>query len=652
MATTALIFKQFDGGIATSDKVGLKFSHAYSQSVDFRSNPAQLTVLPQPTREDAGVVKDLIQNEVMTPDGTIYAVGDAGAFYKRTTAGAWSKVADVGHGTAGLDYRRDTDNIYIPTRKSVSLYQGVSGLSPAMYMNYYGPSYSTSDNSATVGFNVQAYTPGPAGQTYTLGTAVLENQTNLRYFQSDIEPLVKISIFVVNKGTGDWTITLHDGTNKVLATSTVTNANLVNNTFNDFTFSTATNGQVRIYVAPNARTYHIHLTSTVADGTASCATTNDLSTCSLEVWADRLVMTNNNLHPMARFLQYECFGNANYLSIWEPISDPPTNAEWQRHKLVFPMDYECCGLAVQNEFIAIALEKNTSSNTSVPQEGLIAFWDGTSPTYNYFVKVPEGSPYAIHEYKNVIYYYAGGSWFAIASPTTQPVKIRTMPNSDLNYSHADSYIKIYPYAATVRKSIHLMAYPSATTNTSINYGVYSWGAIDKNFPESFGYNYLISTGSQNYSVSNNLMIGMVKNFGDTLHISWRDSSSDGGYGIDVVNNSSSPASTFSWQSLIFDNGSTTKIKKAIALRIGYLPLPSGATITPQYQIDRSGTWVGPTAFSNTVLYKSNTNMCQIDIPEGDFREIQVGFTGAATTSTPTITSVVLVFNDNREEEKF
>ncbi len=145
---------------------------------------------------------------------------------------------------------------------------------------------------------------------------------------------------------------------------------------------------------------------------------------------------------------------------------------------------------------------------------------------------------------------------------------------------------------------------------------------------------------------------LVKSFGDTLHISWQDTSSDGGYGIDVVNNSSSPASTFKWESLIFDNGSTAKIKKATSIRIGFLPLPDGATITPKYQIDRNGTWSTDSTFSNTNLYKSYTSMCQIDISEGDFHEIQIGFDGTATTATPTITSVILVFDDNRMENLY
>lgn len=648
MAGVPLIFKNFSGGWSTDLKFGIKNSFASSQSIDFRKSPSQMTILPGTTREDNGIVKDLIQNEVMGSDGTIYAIGSLGSFYKRTTGGIWSKEADIGIGTFGLDYRKDTDAIYIPTSKSVSLYNNVSTATAAMYMNFYGPSIAMGNNSDIVGFNVNPYQTSST-LTTAIGTTLLENNTNKRYFQSDIEPLIKISIFVTNKGTGDWTLTLHDGTDSVLGTATITNANLVNNTFNDFTFTSASNGQVRIYVTPNARTYHFHITSTVSDGTVSSSATNDLSTADCEVWADRLVKTNNGIHPMARFLQYEVFGNGNYVSVWEPISTPPTNAEWQRHRLVFPSEYESCGLAVQNEFLVTALEKVTTSGSTRQQEGLLSFWDGTSPTSNYFVKVPEGSPQCVHEYKNVIYYYAGGDWFAIGSPTTQPTKVRSMPGSATEFSGANSMFKVYPYAATVRRGIHLMGYPSETTNTSVNFGVYSYGSVDKNFPDSFGYSYVISTGSQNYSVSNNLKIGMVKNFGDTMHISWQDSL-NGGFGVDLVDNTSSPAQTASWRSLVFDAGIPTKIKNAMYLKVSYLPLPDGATVTPVYSIDRGTEQIGKT-FSNAILYKSRTNFCRIDIPESEFNEIQIGFNLAATTLTPTITSVGLWFDpqaDNAE----
>lgn len=676
MAVIPLVLKSFEGGLATDQKVGIKNSFAPSAgtgdlgsyALDFRKSPSQVTVLPGFAREDNGVVRDLVQNEVMASDGTIYAIGNAGSFYRRNTSGAWSKEADIGVGTFGLDFRKDTDSIYAPTNKSVSLYNNVSGTSgsPAMYMNYYGPTFSTSNNSGTVGFNVAAYQSGNS-YSYVPPTAISENSSDLRYFQSDIEPLQRIAVFITAKGSGNWTLTLHDGLNNVLGTATVSNASLVNNTWNDFVFSSAPNGQVRIYVTPNARTYHIHVTSTVADGSLSTAVNQDLSQCDLEVWADKLVMTNNGMHPMARFLQYECFGNGNYISVWEPISNPepvvdtssPTavgvfNQEWLRHRLTFPMEYENCGLAATNEFLVMAMEKTTSTPTSTQQEGIIAYWAGSSPTYDYYFKVPEGSPYGLHEYKNSIYYYAGGSWWAVSPPSTNPVKIRTMSGTDTEYSGAAAPIVVYPYTSTVRRGIHLMGFPSTTTNTSINYGVYSWGSVDKNYPESFGYSYLLGTGSTNYSVSNNLTIGMVKNFGDTLHISWRDSSASGGYGVDVINNASVPAVNSSYNSLIFDNGFTSKRKKALYLLASFASLPSDASFVLKYKIDRASTWTYSTPFTAANLLLTTNygkDYARWDIGGDYFYELQIGMDITSGTVTPAGTSITLVFDDCREEDE-
>ena len=111
MSTLPVVFNRFEGGWGTSKKIGIKHSASYTQAVDFRKDPSQLTVLPGTAREDAGVVKDLVQNEVMTADGKIYAIGNNGYIYRRTTAGVWSLFATQSAGTFGMDYRNDTDSI-------------------------------------------------------------------------------------------------------------------------------------------------------------------------------------------------------------------------------------------------------------------------------------------------------------------------------------------------------------------------------------------------------------------------------------------------------------------------------------------------------------------------------------------------------------
>lgn len=432
MSVKVVVNTTFYGGIATDKRLGPKASAAYTQALDFRKSPTQLSVLPKLTREDQGTVRDLVLKEVMTSSGTIYGYGDAGYFYKRSTAGVWSMEGKLTTGTGGMDYRQDANSIYLTSSKAASLYNQLDS-TPQLFPDYYGPSYSTYNNTDNMGFNVNAYQAGST-QTTTLGTTIIENNTSRRFFQTDIEPLVKVSVFVVAKGTGNWTLTLHDGLNNVLGTKTIANASLVNNTWVDFFFTAAANQQVRAYVAPNARTYHVHVTSTVADGTISSSAINNMSTSDLQVWADRFVVTNNGLHPMIRFQQFEVMGNGNYLSVWEPITDVPTNIEWQRHRLKFPQEYEVCGLAVQNEFLVIAAGKTTVRNTSTPQEGILFFWDGTSNTYNYFIEIPEGTPYTLKSYKNIVYYVAGGAWYAVTSAQTQPVKIRTLPGSDNEFS--------------------------------------------------------------------------------------------------------------------------------------------------------------------------------------------------------------------------
>lgn len=613
-----LINKRWDGGLGTDDQLGIENSHAYSRHLEFRKKPSQISTLPKTVEEGGGVIIDLIQNEVMVDSGITYAIGDQGHFYRRTTAGVWSSEAKFEPGSFGLSYRKDTDAIYITGSKNVSEYSPVSN-SPIPQVNKFKESRSTDS---------RAYLSGGT-KTTTIQTSIAEDAR--QEYQPDIEPASKIGVNIISKGTGNWTLTLHDATNNTLATKTVTNANLANGQINYFEFAT----QVRQYVKPNARTYHFHLTSTVADGTVASATESDLNTCDFEYWADRLVQTNNGMHPQETFLQYQCFGNERYLSVWEPLSEVPTNAEWLRHKLTFPAGLEVCGLAKWNEYLAIACEQKSTSTQVTPQQGFIFFWDGLATTYNFFMAVPEGSPYALHEYKNLLYYHAGDAWFGYGGGT--PTKIRTMPNTDSEFSDTVDQTIVYPYTAAVHRGIHMIGFPSTTTNQSIEYGIYSYGAVDKNFPNSFGYSYTLSHGTRNYDGSNNLKLGTVKSFGDFMHVSWRNGSD---YGIDVINNSSDPFASAVWESLVFDDGFPTKQKKALQVEALVKDIPAGATVSLKYKIDDSD-WVTQTASSSGKHLRFDINKL--------FYEIQMGIEMTSASISPEVKAITLIYDNNSQE---
>lgn len=622
MKPTIISNQNFYGGIAVDDKVGVKNSHAYSRAVDFRKKPGQLSPLAATRRIGSNNVVDLIQHIVQVDDGTRYALGDQGYFYSIDTSNNVVVKAKLDNGATGMLYRKDLQEMYLTSYKTVSYY-GKFNSSPTIQLNKYAASAST-DTAAT---------SSGGTNTYTLATAIVESPTTIQEFESDIEPLSKIRVNVAAKGTGDWTLTLHDDANNVLATSTVTTANITANTYLDFEFSS----QIRLYVKPSARTYHLHLTSTIADGTVKCITSNDLNTCDYTIYADRLISTNNGFHPMAQFLQYVLIGNERYLSVWEPLSDTPSNLEWLRHRLDFGPGYEVCGITTTDEYAVIAVERRSTSGSRDFQEGRLFFWDGLSEAPNFSIEVQEGSPEAIYTAQNMPYVIVNGALYVWAGGKNL-IKLRTLLNTDTEFSNISDTTRVYPNMMAIRRGVMVFGYPSITASTTMEHGVFSWGAVDKNFPTSFGYNYVISTGTRTYDGVNALRIGTVRNFGDTLYISWRDDSQAVGfkYGLDVVDNSSTPAASGSWEGRIFDGEAVFKQKTGRDMKLTCQTLPAGVTIRMKYKIDR-GSWTYP---AEGVLTAGDTyKVADINTR---FHELQTGFDWESTATTPfVVTSIAL-----------
>lgn len=632
MKPTVISYQNFYGGISVDDKVGINNSHAYSRGTDFRKKPGQLSPLAGARQIGTGDVVDLIQQIIQVEDGTRYALGDLGNFYSIDTSNNISVVSKLDDGAAGMLYRADLQEMYMTSAKTVSYYGKFP--SPTIELNKYAESASTDTNAFLTG----------GASTYTLGTTIVESATTIQEFLSDIEPLVKISVSVGAKGTGDWTLTLHDDANNILATSTVLNANVTASSTLDFVFT----NQIRLYVKPSARTYHFHLTSTIAGGTVVTGTLNDLNTCNYSIYADRLISTNNGLHPMEQFLQYVCIGNGRYLSVWEPLSTTPSNLEWDRHRLDFGPGQEVCGLSITDEYLVIATEKRSTSTSRDFQQGRLYFWDGLSETYNFFIEVNEGSPEALYTYGNIVYMIINGALYVWPGGKSL-VKLRTLLNTDTEFSNISDTTRVYPNMMGVRRNILVFGYPSITGSLSMEHGVFSYGAVDKDFPMSFGYNYELSTGTRTYNGTDALRIGSVRSFGDTLYISWRDDTQEAGfkYGLDVVDNDSLPVSSGTWESRIFDGTAVFKQKSATDMKVTCVTIPTGVVINTKYKVDR-GSWVYP---SDGVLVAGDTYKV-VDIGKR-FHEIQIGFDWTSTSTTPFIvTSLASDINLLLDESPF
>lgn len=610
--------QQFYGGQSADEAIGINASFSYSRALEHRRNPSQLTVLPGPRAIGTGVIQDLPLNMVQVRDGTRYICGDQGYVYKVDTSNVTTYLNKFPTGSDGMLYRSDTDAIYFATQTDIRRYYPVSN-NPTFDQIY----------GATKSIDSAAYRTG-GGSTYTIPLAIDESQAI--YFNPDIEPFYSQKVNVVTKGTGNVTMTLHDGLNNTLATVTVTAANMTNGLV-EFLYSS----QIRALVKPNARTYHLHFTSTVADTTIACSTSETLNTADFELWAYRLVDTVNNFHPMAQFQQFILIGNERYLSVWEPLTDSnPPNNEFQRHRLTFPPGYEVCGIAVTDEFAVIACEKRSTDGTKDFQDGKLFIWDGFATTYNQIVDISGGSPEAIRSHENYPYFIVNGVLCAWPGGKNV-VKVRTIANLSSNYSGTLDNTHAYPNCMDIRDSMLHIGYPSITTATNIEHGVYIWGSLDKNFAPSFNFGY-VAEGMQTDDTNTGHKIGMVRNFGDEMYIGWKNN--DGSYGLDIVDNQCKPAPIFKFRARRFDGGVMYRNKWAEKMALITSPIASGVTINQVHRTDNN------TEVSHEAL-PVNGEYQIVTIQQKAFRRIVWGFDGtceSSVTTSPIIYSTILQTN--------
>ncbi len=628
--------KGWQGGESADDTQGPAKSFAYGRQVDFRSSSSLLRLQPQLAEESDGVVTDLIMDACLVPSGDIYLIGDSGNFYRRDIdTSEYTLITDFGQISGGsLVYRSDQDAILIPLQNKVASYGPISGYPspPSLDVSKYDRSKST--DSA-------AYRSG-GSQTYTLATSIAESDNTKCLITPDIEPAYSIKVNVITVGTGDWTITLHDDTNATLATSTIANANLSANVLNEFVL----NQTARLLVKPNARTYHFHVTSTVADGTLACGTKNDLSTADFEFWANRFVDTNNALHTAIQFLQYTIYGNERYVAVHEPLEGNATNAEFQRHRLTLPSGFEVCGMALYREFVAIAFERKNTNGAIEFQNGLIVLWDGIDTTYNQVIPIPEGSPKSIFTYHNELYWHAGGSWYKLVGD--KPYRIRRMPGATEEFGGSYNQIVMYPNMATVRHGVLLTGFPTNSINPNIEYAVYSLGSLDRTYDESFGRDFSLSTGSRTNDGINNLAIGMVKNLGDLMLVSWQDdSNAPTTYGVDSISPYSLPVADARIECLWFDNDQPENDQTNLKMKIVFNALPENATVTPIWRTERGAAWNNE---AGTIQASEGDKAIVLQLNERS-TEIQLGAIVHTDGDNVSIRTIALEFDDLSNEIK-
>jgi hypothetical protein len=471
-------------------------------------------------------------------------------------------------------------------------------------------------------------------QTYTLPTAIAETVANKVFFTPTKEPLKSISVKVDTIGTGDWTLTLHDSSNIVIASKTVLNANMLIGDF-EFIFTSP------IRPIPNA-VYHFHLTSTVADGKVVTNVASDLSTVQYNTYFQVLV-TDTLFHPIVQF-QYQplggtltgamIIGNERYLSVWD-------GANYEPNFITLGLGWKVRCFAFWRNYLAIGVWKGDDIRGW--HMGRIYFWTGYQPSFDFFIDVPEGQVNSMFGVDSNLYIFAGFRGMLLnyqgGTGTRNSIsnKVKRMPLLE-----PECYTEVYPKAFnTWRGLLHFGLYANSDSTNSEK-GVYSFGTLNQWYPESLSYDYPISTGSRSSSVK----IGLIHPIGQDLLIGWQDGLA---CGCDVVNFSNPPASNGLIEFLLNDGGTVWKYENNTIIRLDHDKLRTGESIAPKRSFDRTG------GVAQFIDLKASSTVGDIalsqPIPSGRASEIQVGATLSQTGGTSPVLKALTIAQESLSEEQ-
>lgn len=445
------------------------------------------------------------------------------------------------------------------------------------------------------------------GQLYTLTTAVNEGATHTLSFIPTKEPLKSIALNIDTVGTGDWTVVVHDMQNNVLATKTVVNASVQTGVY-EFIFASS------VRPVRNA-TYHVHASSTVADGKVVTGTVSDFSTAYFKSFFQILV--DDQFHPMKQFINFLVIGNERYIATLE------AGSLYTPHRLVLPSGYRVRCLAFWNIYIAIGVWKGNSVTDT--DQGKIFLWDGTSDTYIEPVEVSQGAINAMFGtqgtltisagYKGKILEYTGGE------KAQTKFRIPEIAKTD--------YVEIAPGAMTMWDTNIEIGVNFNTNSATIHQGIYGYGAEEDSLPMSVGFDFPLSLGDQQ---SSQVKVASLIPRGQKLYSGWQNGIS---FGIDIVNVTANPAPTATIELLITDFRSGPRPKLPLIFRTDFEPLLSGQSISLKFKPDRTSSW-------QTLITQNNAGATDArGIINQRLKEAQFAMDIISTTQSPVVTYVAI-----------
>jgi hypothetical protein len=318
-------------------------------------------------------------------------------------------------------------------------------------------------------------------------------------------------------------------------------------------------------------------------------------------------------------------GHGENVGVWD-------GAVWTAATLTLPGELNARVLTLADQYVVTGAWRGNAVTDS--EDGYVYTYDGLSDTFNEAFPT-NGGLNAAHYYRNKLISIHGhqGYIYTDASPFN---KIHQIPGVG-----KQQYLEVFPGAMTTWKELLLFGI-SNSDSSAVTRGVYTYGQKSALFPEALNYAISISTGNSGSTVQ----IGAVKGIGNDLYIGWKDGAN---YGVDLLNENSSYALSGTYESLIVDDGRPGEEKRLDALIVNHLPLAEGESMAIDYKKERDSSWTSGSTNSTT---GSTETKLYVDSKSQQFYEFEWRTTlGGDGSSTPTVVSQKIIYDNLKEEEK-
>lgn len=337
-------------------------------------------------------------------------------------------------------------------------------------------------------------------------------------------------------------------------------------------------------------------------------------------------------------LDFQTFlnGNALYHPMLEVynklyIGDGSTLAEYDEDLGSF--NNEKISIFGDEEMVALTFNgarvKFYSHRTSNIEYGRCYLWDGVSQSYNEFIAWEGLFIHSAVSLLNRDYVLAGKKPALYASSGYSSQRLKKIPGfTGVNVGVIGPNSLIAADGLVFFGSILSGA-------SSMNRGVWSYGAKEKDFPFVLNNEFTTSNGNAFDSV------GAVHFSGGNIYVSWQNGST---YGLDI-SNASKYASTGEWVTRAWDGGASSQLKEPLALKIGFKQLAAGEKIEIFFRRNLTSSW-GTAVLTVDYANASDRDICYKELLTNElgtvfnFLEMKIVLTsGTSNATTPSLSEV-------------